>query len=125
MSEQIPEPGRERDALVAERVMGWRRWQPVNQPPDNRFNLWVYDNGQLTGNLPAWSTDDAAALDVLKAMEARGWGWEINGSPVAKAYAAFWLIEEPAISAGEFGESIADAITAAALSAVATEEGTR
>lgn len=119
MSEQttIPAPGRERDALVAERVMGWTRWQRV----------WVHDNGQLEPPRP-WSTAAAAALDVLKAIEQKGYTWSLardHRSPAEPNALAYWCAifgGSPVCCLVMVGaDTIANAITAASLRALEAE----
>ena len=85
------EPGRELDALVAEKVMGWRRmrWMDYHAPSrgcsgeDQRVSLtysWHDANGEMTENVedmssdegdnPPWSpsTDIAAAWPVFEKL---------------------------------------------------------
>lgn len=59
------EAGRELDALVAEKVMGWR----VVLRESDRPGVVYFDNGDGGGHLaPAYSTDIRAAWDVLEKM---------------------------------------------------------
>lgn len=53
------------DALVAEKVMGW---EPVNE-----FRQWWWENGTKTKEVrtPDYSTDIAAAWQVVERMERR------------------------------------------------------
>ena len=99
----IPEPGRERDLAIARRIMDWH---PIN-----------------AGSLPHFSTDDTAALSVLAAMEARGYGWEIAGEVGKLRYAKFYrLPDHPEYCRDADAETLADAITWAALAALEGEQ---
>lgn len=57
-------PGRELDALVAEKVMGW-----IPYPPQRllQYPGWYLPNGEFKNiaELPRYSTDIAAAMQVL------------------------------------------------------------
>lgn len=58
-------PGRELDALVAEKVMGWRKRET---PPGG--HIWIdKDNlAYVPGELPRYSTDIAAAWEVVEKL---------------------------------------------------------
>lgn len=100
MTEHLPPPGPERDALVATMIMGWReqteRWRWVDRPPH-------------------WSTDDHAALDLLMEMRQQGWWAEVV---IAARYGvSFTRHHEVLIRGGETTNTFADAVSAAALRA--------
>lgn len=62
-------PGRELDALIAEKIMGWRRVGPDEPPKSGWRSSTGYwhaeeDNAWEKG-LPRYSTDIAAAWDVV------------------------------------------------------------
>lgn len=63
--------GRELDALVAEKVMGWKRHDlgPINGV------RWVNKDGRIidTEHPFTYSTDIAAAWEVVEKMEKDGW----------------------------------------------------
>lgn len=66
------EAGRELDALVAEKVMG----MDVDKARHARFR---FENGiKLYLPVPAYSTDTAAAMNVLGRMRADGWFFSLN-----------------------------------------------
>lgn len=84
--------GRELDALVAERVMGYQWWHREGL----RNHLLSPDAAQWAGSLdmkpgaaetdkafyngaPPYSTDIAAAWEVIERMTAQGWHYEIGG----------------------------------------------
>jgi hypothetical protein len=108
--------GRELDALVARRVMGWRRagnrldgyfWQTVRGPSG-------YAAGRLTGlYLRPWnpSADIAAAWEVKEAMRLRGDGyaWHVYVASIARVW-------------GETAEEAALLLSREAVAAVAAEE---
>lgn len=56
--------GRELDALVAEKVMGWTPVMPKDGP---KIPVWFIGNRDA-GQLPRFSTDKAAAKEVIFAM---------------------------------------------------------
>lgn len=81
-------PGRELDALVAEKVMGWKRLpQCEHLHPENEIS----DRHTLCHCFPDYSTDIAAAMEVLQVVYRRtcfrqqefmrfseGDGWEVT-----------------------------------------------
>jgi hypothetical protein len=80
MTTETMQAGRELDALVAEKVMGWRevRLRPSNSSrrsgPDYKgYKPDVVARRRETPcHVPAYSTDIAAAWEVVEAMERRG-----------------------------------------------------
>lgn len=83
------EAGRELDALVAEKVMGWARrmcpppegdgltWISEPEGPGSLERDWCLDDPTL-GELPAYSTDIAAAWAVLKEISTKRLGPEYH-----------------------------------------------
>lgn len=78
------EAGRELDALVAEKVMGW---QVIETDDCNGIdNYWLSKDGQhvwllphdFEAALPSYSTDIAAAWAVVEKMVADGWDWKAS-----------------------------------------------
>lgn len=70
--------GRELDALVAEKVMGWKRL-----PGNWRGIIWADPQYPATGTIRSEehfeaSTDPGAAWKVVEAMRAKGWDYEIG-----------------------------------------------
>jgi len=65
------EPGPELDRLVAERVMEWKEGQKILQSLECGIGIL----GEKA--LPRYSTDIAAAWEVVKKMLDSGWGCEI------------------------------------------------
>ena len=60
-------PGRELDALVAEKVMGWTDVQVVNDPPFNTTMGRTVIHGELYRfNVPNYSTNIEAAWEVVE-----------------------------------------------------------
>jgi len=58
---------RERDALVAEKVMGWE--------PSLLKHLRYHGDPKIRSRLPRFTTEIGPAWEVVKKMEAEGWGW--------------------------------------------------
>lgn len=56
--------GRELDALVAEKVIGWRRIE--------LHETWRSPSGETTPHFPAYSTDIAAAYEMERAISEKG-----------------------------------------------------
>ena len=50
--------GPEMDRMIAEKVMGWKRWR------ESKVN-WIHPTGYGTSNVPNFSTDIAAAWEVF------------------------------------------------------------
>jgi len=67
-------PGREMDALVAEKVMGLR---VVDDPVSHR-GVSVGEAGALGTDLWPYSTDDGAALTVMEALSKSAMGWDFT-----------------------------------------------
>jgi len=114
------EAGREMDALVAERVMGWtlgRRYANGNGEWQGHPH-----GGTLTWDqTPRYSTDIRAAWEVVEKMRADGYatihvscGADLKGNPVPGWYASFFADKD---RPGGFarGATMAEAICRAAL----------
>lgn len=120
-------PGRELDALVATKVMGWtlRRFWPVSDLRDDRSKpceSWTAPGGTYERQLPAYSTDIAAAWEVVEKFEVveliKGEEFARCRIRVGKGHPAYekgndWVTDESDTSA------IPHAICLAALKAVA------
>ncbi len=119
------EPGRELDALVAERVMGWTNiirhdeygGVYVGWPPDRR--PWDTDRGAY---IPRYSYDDVAALQIIPAMGQRGWDCATYYEADAGCWTVYFLSAQfkPADARAQSG-LLAEAICKAALLAVLEE----
>ncbi len=71
--------GRGLDRLIAEKVMGYDASNLVRMPVPVVESLlfrsdWHFPNGT---RLPAYSTDIAAAWEVVEAMQTKGWCWTV------------------------------------------------
>ena len=104
------------DAEVAGKVMGWHAhsfgnfpWQM--QPPDKPLFLGV----EQVRLVPHYSTDIAAAFEVVREMEKKGHQWAISMEPL---YFVRFGMTEP-----ELGDtSLPRAIVMAAIACVDSEE---
>lgn len=136
--------GRELDAAVAERVMGFHRHHSgVLLPNDDRLHLWYDDamnaeaaKGELWLRVPRYSTDIAAAMEVVEKLANRfsfgcwrsrndselSWTWRIKFQPSI-------LAPEPHQSKTQgmyyFAEAttLPEAICRAVLQAVSEQKG--
>jgi hypothetical protein len=120
-------PGRELDALVAEKVMGIAPFDmPSVQVKDgfDKVVVGIIANEWLKRQeVPNYSTDIAAAFDVLSAMEKlrQGWDyWQLNKN-VCRWYSSEQNGREGNPNVMATGESTAHAICLAALKAVGVE----
>lgn len=119
------EPGRELDALVAEKVMGLEITKIANG------HMWFRDGVTLRSPIPHYSTDIAAAWLVVEKMSSDGWIHEItehindsqikcamfaNRSGHYESYERSWDDEQWAVSG-----TAPHAICLAALKAVGIE----
>lgn len=91
-------PGRELDALIAEKVMGWNKftshpegWTDVGEGP------WFIIPGEIkceavrSDEIPAYSTDIAAAWEVVEKMRVDGFNFQIhNVNEQVNWVALFW-----------------------------------
>ena len=131
--------GRELDAEVAEKVMGWsgcdpaRRWKKqdarlygrpweysereewcrgLGHPPRTGFGVWPF---------PLYSTDGSASWWIVEYMKAEGWHVTVADRDVGGWYARFWQDPSPDRTAkmcSHVGDTAALAICLAALLAL-------
>jgi hypothetical protein len=123
MAENEMKAGRELDAKVAERAMGWTRHPEKMHPTDNRTIGGVlycppgcpYDAGSANVVLH-YSTDRSAAWQVVEHMKGRGYDGQVHVSPAMNCYARF---ENAAGKYGEaYGETHMLAVCRATLKAI-------
>lgn len=111
---------RELDALVAEKVMGWARLQPGNDEIG-----WKTGPGALDlSGLPEFSTDIAAAWEVVEEIRRRGLAPEIALLAYGKAWGVgfkSWRSNTTLTPANFVHASAPHAICLAALKAVGVE----
>lgn len=69
------EAGRELDATIAERVMGWTRVDP-NRSADPIYSGFDHDFGLI--DLPKFSTDIGDAWQVVENIARRGWKMDVQ-----------------------------------------------
>jgi len=122
-------PGRELDALVAERVMGWTRepkgW--LSPPMGDPRMMWAatWDEAGRPGYLPSYSTDIAAVWEVVEQMGTKEilgvltLGAPCDDNPKWRAiFTKKWVANLDAYPDGiEHGDSAPHAICLAALKA--------
>ncbi|MFA6046271.1 MAG: hypothetical protein WC718_14905 [Phycisphaerales bacterium] len=121
MSEQqpIPPPGPERDIALAP-LMGWTMTMAA-------VSVGGHEYWRPTGKFdyrpspPPWSTDDAAVIDVLRAMAAKRYGWQMERDN-EDGLVTVRLWREFALRGSANATSLADAITAAAIGAIEADE---
>lgn len=138
--------GRELDAAVAERILGWRwrafqdrdgwqkdiypplapelKWPPPDGPPLDGL---PYENSlHYRRDLPRFHDDDANAWPaVLDAMEARGWDYIIESSLVSPGMVNVYFTKpgiNPRYKFRASANTRAEAVARAALRALAAEE---
>lgn len=125
------EPGRELDALVAEKVMGWEQ---VQDPPHTYIAYNTPTGFRLPEEIPAYSTDLNAAWKVVEAMRRRGFWCQMRtpfGTPEQKLDDGCWAGFTPHGTSGWNGKpdnwtsapTAPHAICLAALKAVGVEVG--
>lgn len=112
--------GRALDAVVAERVMGWR----IDDPEED---AWVKDANTLSGrtfgaHVSEWSpsTDIAAAMEVVEKMRADGWSFASTLYEGQLPYASFCKGTAKS-SRNAQATTLPEAICRAALAAVSTQ----
>lgn len=76
------EAGRELDALVAEKVMGWSRFVQADNTYIGLSVIYGWNDAQgrykgMDGNVSHYSTDIAAAWTVVEAMRQRDYEFEL------------------------------------------------
>lgn len=130
MSETEIPVGRELDKAVALRVLGWT-WEPCEMPEDHPLHgepLWrvkrhdgyssvVWEPG-FSEDLPEFSTDLAAAWQVVEHLEKRGVCWCASQVGAGRCNMTFWL---GAVGGGE-AATVTEAICRAALRLVEAQE---
>lgn len=118
------EAGRELDALVAEKVMGWHYADRQKMGWGDGPPVVVTDLGEESGRptIQGWSpsTDIAAAFQVVEKMRERGLTVVIDGTP-----GGFWCCEFSIFGSETFHTGRADslplAICLASLAAIESE----
>jgi hypothetical protein len=114
-------PGRELDALIAEKVMGWRILKKLTIPPKPLDEAdpcglppGVSDDGKTAWvSIPHYSADIADAWQVVEKLLAQGFGVEIL-SDQGQWSVQFWNLGRQT----EYGDSAPHAICLAALKVV-------
>lgn len=115
MTEQA---GRELDALVAEKVMGWTHI-PVGSHPNLRSEAWTNDNGaSAVFTLPFYSQDIAAAWEVVEQLKTLGWTCFLDNDDGQHDCEFARMGDQPFNAIQERGETAPLAICRAALNAV-------
>ena len=94
MSNQSLGVGRELDALVAEKVMGWR-WMPYwvsgqSEQVTDLFPPYGVGDFDSHGQFPEYSTDSKAAWLVVEEIRKRGWVYCTVQSLPSEAEAPEW-----------------------------------
>lgn len=138
----MPAPGRERDRMLGE-ALGYSLsiydsdyrencYWALLDPEGNRVLMgdgWREGErasaDEAWADLPQWSTSDPASLDVLAAMEARGYVWVIDHCQPGRYFCRMGTLYEgePNGDAQEAeAGTLADAITQAAIMAVWAEQ---
>lgn len=77
--------GREMDALVAEKVMGYVL-SDISMPTYPKYKLFDIDSGEFSGYskvVPDYSTYLAAAWEVVKEMKKQGWSFRYSNNAYA------------------------------------------
>lgn len=119
--------GRDLDALVAEKVMGWdvsrdSLWQEVYEQPDDFVE--TSKERKLRRTLQPYSTDIATAWDVVDKMSEKG-EWTLNGQErlgwTATFYASTGGMDAKVTRVEGTAETAAHSICLAALKAVGYE----
>lgn len=108
-------PGRELDALVAEKVMGWRLGEHLGM----KRNVWKLPEGQKLNGLdwcnepPLYSTNIAAAWEVIEKLNIC-----IEVLRVKEAQTGSWQYVASTVSGRTIADAAPHAICLAALKAV-------
>lgn len=77
--------GREMDTLIAEKVMGYVL-SALSLPAYPKYKLCDVASGKFTGyakNVPNYSTDIAAAWEVVKEIKKQGWSFRYSNNAYA------------------------------------------
>lgn len=129
MTENLP-PGRELDALVAEKVMGRQvTWEDSQEDDDQDDCYFLDENGNYSWSacVPRYSTDIAAAWQVVEKLDLLGvrlvpghesYG-EVSFSLGRRSDNGLWVLgDDRSLEPGVEGESAPHAICLAALKVV-------
>jgi len=77
--------GREMDALIAEKVMGYTL-SGLSLPAYPKYKLFDIESGEFSGyvkEVPHYSTDIAASWEVVKHMKKQGWSFRFSNNAYA------------------------------------------
>lgn len=115
---------RKLDAEIAERVIGWTRYPKAMHPTDNRTIEGIlycppkmpWDSNALNV-VPAYSTDIAAAMEVVEKLRADGWSFACTLYEGRLPYASFCK-KTVASSRNAEAPTLPEAICRAALALV-------
>jgi hypothetical protein len=124
--------GRELDAAIAERVMGWTRFPEAMHPTDNRTIGGVLYcppeypwNGNAMNVVPYFSSDIAAAMEVVEHLFRQGYTVTVHASGIDQKY--WCAVCTPKPDCMWFGSDMLDtapeAICRAAIQATRTAAG--
>lgn len=105
------EVGRELDRLVAEKVMGWVWKEQIGALPGCAKSKWLFNPDDRIQDIPAYSTDIAAAWQVVESL------WRRNldvGVSVLREWRTTCecIVSEPSPRADSYILASADAATA-------------
>lgn len=111
--------GRELDALVAKKVMGFCRYR-LQQGSFDRDDLWgECENANHWFGLPCYSKDIAAAWQVVeKVLNNRLFDFDLSTSDGSESWRAFFRMHAPVVA---FADTAPLAICLAALKAKGVE----
>jgi hypothetical protein len=110
--------GRELDALIAEKVMGWNMSPAPFGTTQDVYQCWHQENRPLM-TIHMWtpSTDITAAWEVIEKMKDKGWGYIfVNGPTETSTNFWFYKTDDENHTASSMNEP--HAICLAALKAV-------
>ena len=124
------EAGRELDALVAEKVMGWvlNRHEFGSELPGGPLkSLGIAPDGSHIMGLPHFSTNISAAWEVVQSMIERGYAFRIDSYWCRPLEIRFWspkkgMHHKPFMAEAENLYRLPHAICLAALKAMGVEE---
>jgi hypothetical protein len=108
---------RELDALVAEKVMGWRRFDTfLDQAHTRPVTKWVRPDRQHPSDCPKFGADIAAAWQAVEQMKVAGYEFTIEYFQQAQTWwAYFYRLPNPTDQAGHEAGTAPHAIRLAAL----------
>ncbi len=113
------QPGPELDALVAEKVMGWKSRKSVGLATHEGDNLWIRPDNCAAG-LRVYSTDISAAWEVvekIKSIIKRNFFFELLYTPERPHWYAVFSSTKPERRYSADGRTAPHAICLAALKA--------